>query len=579
MQNIPGIALKEATEQMQTVRFSAVKKDDQQAMLFADLFNEHANRVENELALAPVSNKEKMLEAAPETEPEEAPVNAAGTKAPVKEDTEPVVRDKEARMTQEELDEVKDDLKEYGMSDEEIAKIEEKVNSEEGMTWGEFVSVVAHKMAEMRQVELSDGQKDKLMSFFSKFGFTEKESAKLVSHLEKGHFAKVMKALKAKLEAMPQDQPLLIDKKEVEAFTAAMGFSKELTTKIQELFGANTLPKDVKQAFTLIRQELAEMDKKDEQLVRILGKAVAKAMGDESKATTVARQIAEAVDLKPRVAEEKPTVEVKEDLAEAVKGRKEVIPEANVRKASEDNLTSKAEIKTDTRSEVKADTKSDANNDVHANNQDNESDENWNNFFGKMREDGSQASNSQAQIRANNAEALAKAGLTEADARAKAKAWEKVSAPKVMKQVDNAFLKTLNNGAKQLTLQLTPENLGKLSIVLSVQGKEVGATIRAESPDAARIIADNIDIIKNSLESQGLKVEKLDVQTGLNSNQDYQDWFGENEHNLSREREAMIAMRNHMKQMRKENGDIMAQDLQQLREQAITADQGLHIIA
>ena len=148
-----------------------------------------------------------------------------------------------------------------------------------------------------------------------------------------------------------------------------------------------------------------------------------------------------------------------------------------------------------------------------------------------------------------------------------------------MKQVDDAVLRTLNSGAKQLTLQLSPENLGKLSIVLQVSGKEVGATIRAESADAAKVIADNLDIIKSSLEAQGLKVEKLDVQTGLTGNQDYRDWYGENEHNLARDREAVIAMRNHMKQMREENGDILGQDMQLVRDRAMLADNGLHLIA
>jgi len=570
MQNIPGIALETAEEQVAAVRIASPKKSDQQE-LFADLFNEHADMVENELALAPVSHEQKMLDAVPHAETREETVNAAGTKAPVKDDEETAIQDNETRVTQEEFEELKDDLKEYGMSDEEIARLEEKVNSDEGMTWGEMATAIADKMAAMRTVQLTDEQKVELKSFFSKFGFTEKESDKLISQLEKGDFTKVMDALKAKVETLPQDQSLLLEKKEIEAFTAALGFSKEFTTKVKELLGNNSLPKDVKQAFTLIRQEMAEMDKRDQELANAVGKVFAKAMGDESKATTAARQITEAVDLKPRVAEEKVETEAKEELAEAVKARKDAMPEASTRKTTGESLANKVEIKPEADSETATDK------------QDGESEENWDDLFGKMRDDGGSTAKEQTQAKTQTqaesaaVNTLTKAGATEADS--KARAWEKVSAPKVMKQVDNAVLRTLNNGAKQLTLQLTPENLGKLSIVLQVNGKEVGATIRAESADAAKVIADNLDILKHSLESQGLKVDKLDVQTGLAGNQDYQDWFGENEHNLAREREAMIAMRNHMKQMREENGGVLAQDLQHLRNQAIHADQGLHIIA
>jgi flagellar hook-length control protein FliK len=74
-------------------------------------------------------------------------------------------------------------------------------------------------------------------------------------------------------------------------------------------------------------------------------------------------------------------------------------------------------------------------------------------------------------------------------------------------------------------------------------------------------------------------VDKLDVQAGLADSQDFNNWFGESEHNLSREREAMIAMRNHMRSMRAQGGGGMAQDVQSVGERVITSDQGLHLIA
>jgi len=565
MQNIPGIALETASDQLKATKISTVKTSGQHE-LFADLFNQHANMVESELALAPVSTTEKMLETAPQIREQEKQVNAAGTEAPVMEDTATAERDLDARMTEEDFEEVKDDLEEYGMSKEEIAAIEEKVKSDEGMTWGQFADAVSDEISDMRKLELTAEQKDSLGSFFGKLGFTPKESDNLIKQLEDGDYSKVMNALKAKIEAMPENKQMLFNKEEIEAFSAAMSFSKEFTSKLKEFFGNNTLSKDVKQAFTLIRQELASLDAKDQELVRAIGKAFASAMGDKSKETTLARQIEQAVDLKPRVAEEDAKAELKESLKQAIDTRKDALPDANVRASSEQAVPEKAEVKTG--AEV----------DTADQNQDAESDNNWNNLFGKMTDDSSQSNGGQLQSKSDNAEQILKAGLTEAEAKTKGKAWEKISAPKVMKQVDTAILKSLGNGTKQLTLQLTPENLGKLNILLQVQGKEVSAVIRAENPDAAKVIAENIDIIKNSLENQGLKVEKLEVQAGLTNNQDSQDWFGQNEHNMARDREAMIAMRNHMKNMRAEDHNV-AQDLQSIREQAINADNGLHVIA
>lgn len=562
MQNIPGIELEKTSEQFKAVAFSSVKVSDQQA-LFADLFDQHSNRIENELALTPVSTTDKVLDAAPVIADEKQErVNAANTKAPVTEDR-PMEedRDRDERMTQDDFDEVKDDLEEYGLSEAEISEIEEEINSEEGMTWGQFVSHVADKMDSMREVELSDEQKDNLDTFFAKFGFSPQESAKLISQLENGEHAKVMAAMKAKLDNMPDGKQMLLTSDEVEAFSAAMNFSKEFTSQIKEAMGKNTLPKDLKEAFTLIRQEMADMDEKDRDLVKAVGKAFVRSMHDKTKETSAATNVDEAVDLKPRVNADDAKAQAKDAFKDAVDDRKEAMADANTHKSENKANSDKAQA------------------DMFEQPQDESADNTWNNFFGKLSEDNAQAGRNQFQAKTDNIESLLRAGLSEAAANnTKSKAWEKIAAPKVMQQVENAFIKNLADGTKQLTLQLTPENLGKLSIMLQVNGNEVNAVIKAENADAARVIADNLDIIKSSLEDQGLKVEKLEVQTGLTGNQSGHDWAGQEQHNLARDREAMIAMRNHMKQMRGES-EGLAQDMQNLREQAINADQGLHVIA
>jgi len=594
MQNIPSTATEAvseaASEAAKLIHLATKSKGanasaltdakDDKSTRFADVFNEHTEMVEDELAMAPVTSKEKMLDSAPgiiEDNTEEKTTNAAGTEPPKVEDSsaEENIEEKslESRMTNEDLDGVRDDLKEYGMSEEEIAAIEDRVNSEEGLTWGQFVSTVAKKIDAVRETEMTDEKKASLAGFFGKLGFTQQESDKLIDHLKKGNFDKVMKQVEAKIEAMPANQQTMLSKDEVEAFVSSMGLSKEFVTRIQELFSTNTLPKEMKQAFTQIHQELAGLDKKDQKLVKAVGKAFASIMGDDHKATSAALQVDEAVDLKARVAEDKADTNVRENLAQAFRERKDAQSENTVRRQSGQSAADKVDIKTDASGQDQA---GDKELDPEA-----EHDRKWNNFFDKVREDGGQAKDSSGKAKGESSSASAKTVLSQQASanNASAKAWEKVSAPKVMKQIDQAVLKTLNNGAKQLTLQLTPENLGKLSIVLSVHGKEVNATIRAENSDAHKIISDNLHIIKQSLESQGLKVDKLDVQAGLADNQSFDNWFGESEHNLSREREAMVAMRNHMRSMRAQEAGPMAQDMQSVGERVITSDQGLHLIA
>ena len=579
MQNIPGTTLESAQEQYKNLKFASAKDSDKQA-LFDELFQQHSTKIENELALSPMETTDKMIETAPEPVASTNNTNSGETsqpsvaqsghakseevksKAPAKEEARPAEDKSNQKMTQEDFDKVKEDLEEYGLSEKEIKALEEKVNSEEGMTWNQFVSAVAEKMASLREIKLSDDQKDKLASFFGKLGFTEKQTTRLIAQLENGEQGKVLNAIKAKMEALSQGQQFMFTKEEVEAFSSAMSFSKELTSKLQEMLGQNTLTKDVKEAFTLIHQEMVELDAKDRKLVKAVGKAFAQATGKEVKETSVAKDVQEAVDLKPRVAEDAdPKAMVKEDLNDALEDRRESMPESNAKKSEAKNLPKAAEAKTDTAEQEP----------------ESESDRTWREFFGKLKDDGSQSAR-QFQAKAETAEQAIKTGLTEMAAKTKTEtATAKVDAPKVLRQVENAFIKTLAGGVKQLTVQLSPEDLGKLSVSLQLQGKEVSGMIRAESPEAARIIHENLDVIKNALENQGLKVDKLDVQTGLAGNSGDQKWFGQDQHNMARDREAMAAMRSHLRAMR--GGEVGLVGDANVIADKMAATEGLHIVA
>lgn len=575
MQNIPGTTLESAQEQYKSKKFASANDGDKQA-LFDELFQQQSDKVEKELALSPVGTTDKMIETAPETAPattassgdasqpsvaqsNKAKSEETQTREPVKEEAKPAEDESDRKMTQEDFDEVRDDLEEYGLSEKEIKALEDKVNSDEGMTWNQFVSAVAEKMASLREVQLTDDQKGKLASFFGKLGFTERQSNRLIAQLESGEHGKVMDAIKAKLEALSQGKQFMFTKEELDAFSSAMGFSKELTSKLQEMLGQNTLTKDVKEAFTLISQEMAELDEKDRKLVKAVGKAFAKATGKEVKETSVARDVQEAVDLKPRVGDDGDAgAMAKEDLKEAMEDRREAMPESNARKGEAKTMPKGAEAKADpAEGEAERD-----------------SDRTWRDFFGKLKDDGSQTPK-QFQAKTENAEQALKMGMTDIASKTKSEA-AKVDAPKVLRQVETAFLKTLAGGVKQLTVQLSPEDLGKLSVSLQLQGKEVSAMIRAESPEAAKIIHQNIDVIKNALENQGLKVDKLDVQTGLAGNSD-QNWFGQDQHNLARDREAMAAMRNHMRAMR--GGEAGAEVDAGVIADRMVPTEGLHIVA
>ena len=159
-----------------------------------------------------------------------------------------------------------------------------------------------------------------------------------------------------------------------------------------------------------------------------------------------------------------------------------------------------------------------------------------------------------------------------------AKAFEKVAAPKVLDQVSEAMLKDLGQGRKQMTLNLDPESLGKLQIQLQVKDKDVHALLRAEDPDTAKLLTAQLDTIKKTLEDQGLKVQHLEVQTGLSGGGGQQAQFSADQHNQAQERQELSRMFSQLRMLRNEGGDV-ARDMQNDGMQAILAERGLHIVA
>lgn len=82
-------------------------------------------------------------------------------------------------------------------------------------------------------------------------------------------------------------------------------------------------------------------------------------------------------------------------------------------------------------------------------------------------------------------------------------------------QVENTLLQNMGQGARQVTLTLQPEELGNLSVTLTVKEKEVRAVIKADRPETSALLQDQATTIRKNLEDQGFKVVKFEVQTSV----------------------------------------------------------------
>lgn len=146
----------------------------------------------------------------------------------------------------------------------------------------------------------------------------------------------------------------------------------------------------------------------------------------------------------------------------------------------------------------------------------------------------------------------------------------------IFTQVENGLLQNLAPGHQRLTLQLAPEELGQVTVILTVHRNEIKASIRADSQESAAALGEQLESLRASLEEQGLKVAELDVQCQMQDNPAADLWNGEGNHNFmrdSQEQDRMVRLN----RLRRNEGEIPAPTPQQ--HAPALSQAGLHIIA
>jgi flagellar hook-length control protein FliK len=398
-------------------------------------------------------------------------------------------------------------------------------------------------------VELSASQGLDLQSLFQKLGFSPDSAKGLVADMAKGDGAKVLTQLQQKLSTMPEDQTLGLDSKEMATLFKALRLPEGTAGKLAQLLGSDTTVAGLKGALDMVGQEMLQQ--------RAQGNAQ-----DTDLLRSVAKAMKKDVDKGRR----------EEGLATGTDGKQQG-------KDSGEQRISVA-VKAPDRNDTKFFDKHE-----QQQKQTGSEDASWREFLTRVKtEDAAGQTRASGQSAKDSLDALlgkstaqANAQQAKAETSQQAKAWEKVAAPKLLSQVQEALLKDLGQGRKQMTLDLDPANLGKLQVMLQVKDKDVHAILRADDPETAKMLTAQIDTIKKSLEDQGLKVQSLEVQTGLASRQD-QQLFSADQHNKAQERQDLSNLFTRLRMLRSDN-TALAQEMQNVGMQAILSDQGLHVIA
>ncbi len=82
----------------------------------------------------------------------------------------------------------------------------------------------------------------------------------------------------------------------------------------------------------------------------------------------------------------------------------------------------------------------------------------------------------------------------------------------ILDQIRAKFAANSSNGLQKITIGLTPESLGKLSIEIAKGQDGISAQIVATNPQAKEILDKNIENLKTLLQSQGVNVNNVNVK-------------------------------------------------------------------
>lgn len=160
-----------------------------------------------------------------------------------------------------------------------------------------------------------------------------------------------------------------------------------------------------------------------------------------------------------------------------------------------------------------------------------------------------------------------------ADIAAKAKSAD------VARQIENGAFKDLGQGQKQLTIRLDPQDLGQVNVILQVKGKEVQATLRTTNQETAQALNEQISQLKTQLESQGLKVTRLEVQTQLPDAQADTQWQGTDQHNRYQEQREQTLASQRLRNLGRMDVADLVQDVQNTPYREKVSLSGLDIFA
>lgn len=374
--------------------------------------------------------------------------------------------------------------------------------------------------------DLTANEKIQFKKLLGKLGFSDSEIKGIMDDLAAGGDIDVWNLLDAKIASLPFDETFEVTKEEVSALARAFRLSDIQRTQLEGIFSPALTVNSARlaDAFTLVNTEMAARKQSDllVQGTDVVQRSVAEVLARakerkefEDKSDNRQSQLAGRMNTR---------------IMDKVTSEGKTLPQTTPNPANEgkeSQLSSFAEKASDSADEHLA----------NSGGKD-KAGQQPGDFKGRASENGASSrqnlANDSFTAKIVNADASLVSGAQAQSSNA-ARVQTAGFSSQVFDQVASGVLKNLQEGVKQLTLQLEPGNLGALTLVVSVRENEVSATIRPDNPETAKLIEEQLYKVRQALESHGLKVDNLEVQSNAAERDSSQQWQGASKHNFSQQ--------------------------------------------
>ncbi|RQD61855.1 MAG: hypothetical protein D5R98_06065 [Desulfonatronovibrio sp. MSAO_Bac4] len=448
------------------------------------------------------------------------------------------------KITEEDFAQLKQILKKHGVSGKDIQKLEEKFEAS-GLTWKELISSLDFSGLN-QATSLNANDKKEIMNFLSKLGFNSQEVRDLLNDFKAGRHDQVWEKISLKMENLPDDARFSLSQNQVQSLLKVLGIDSQKTSGFASFVGKELGKSELNNFLAMIKKEATTGSINQALKELVLSKS------DSGKPALSSGAAALLADISRLVQKGESNEQSSDRVRELAftKSKKENAPQGILsgnqdgkadKQAKNSNPAQNANHEKNSQSDNNNgqsrhgekslfDRLNDSNSPgKQADAQDKSKEDPWDKFLSKIRT--SESNDSRGAV------------LGQANAKDSADALKQKSnlqhrefvSRQVLDQVQNGMFKRLSEGRTQITLQLDPPALGRVAVVLQMHDKEVRAMIRPSSPEVAQIVSENMAKLKASLEQQGLRVNKIEVQTQMQQGHG-QTWQGQEEHNKARDK-------------------------------------------